>query len=413
MGSLCCSGELLGITQDVLPKSDVQPLPDVQVERSVATSGSSRGSHALIVKEKHNPGSDPGQHDLVANDESETMQGLNAGVKMRVLADESPEAAEAFERQKHDEERRRKKEARKRARMTNLHHHGSVEDNFLSKIQEVEADVQYRYSFKVMGIHAKETLAAVVGSDAAQALEQGTAAVSASASATDLQMGHTGSSGKGGANSPRQDEAGSPFSPHSKQTVDRYRCLTSVSHGKGDKLKLAKLVFTPAGLPDSLPVCETRLDAANTTVMFVFTLDPAEKEFPLRKQVQAAVETVIDAGYIQPHLKPSFAALFLLVQESPANPGGADREQLDVLLQELEELVGDMLKFGPMILQDPNRLYSIFGQITTQRLIEADLMTNDNPIEGIEEADEDYSSRDGLAKSHGYSAEGRRSGWTK
>jgi len=369
-------------------KQDVQPLPDSPEQ----------------PKRQHCH-EDPHQQM-----QEEAQDELPAAGKFRVLADESPEAAEAYERQRFDEQRRKQKEARKRARMTNLNH-GSPEDNFLSKIQEVEADVQYRYSFKVLGIHAKQILTEVVGSPAAQALQQGGQGASNASVQSNPNSDGEGEDAKDVQGiSPRNsqgEETGSP-TMHGAKQADKFRCLTSVA-GKGDKLKLAKLVFTPAGLPDSLPVCDSRLDAANTTVLFVFTLDPVGKEAPFNAQVQAAVDTVVDAGYIQPHLRPSFAILFLWAQEASKRPAdvAAMQEELATRVASLDELLGDVERYGPMILQDANRLYSVFGHITGQRLVEGELMSSEDVCEDIEEADEDYSSRDGL-KSHGYSAEGRR-----
>jgi len=375
--------------QDVTPKQDVHPLPASNADLPLREIG-----YGNPVKDQQPP---------------DSISASSAAGKLRVLADESPEAAEAFQRQKFDEQRRRKKEARKRARMTNLNQ-GSPEDNFLSKIQEVEADVQYRYSFKVLGLHARQILTAVVGSPAAQALQQGPAFEDAVTSLASLESNPNSEGDAEEGASPRNsqgEENGSP-TMHGARQAEKFRCLTSVA-GKGDKLKLAKLVFTPAGLPDSLPVCDSRLDAANTTVLFVFTVDPGPQEAPFDAQVQLAVDTVVDAGYIQPHLRPSFAVLFLWAQEVTRRPSDVAmmQDELSRRIASLEELIGDVERFGPTGVQDANRLYSVFGQITATRLVEAELMSSEDVCEDIEEADEDYSSRDGL-KSHGYSAEGRR-----
>mmetsp|Transcript_60328 Transcript_60328/g.143721 ORF Transcript_60328/g.143721 Transcript_60328/m.143721 type:complete len:591 (-) Transcript_60328:201-1973(-) len=198
-----------------------------------------------------------------------------------------------------------------------------------------------------------------------------------------------------------QSRAGSMQSVQSAVTTrSSNRCLCPVPYPWGrtknqDRVKLAKLVFTPCTFTEAIMPCETRLEASSTALVVALIVDPGDAEPNFEAQLQSLVEAIEEAGYTRPHLRPARAVL--LIQRSP-NPPATSAETAEndggweACLQAFEKAHGALWRFGPTQMSESNNMYACFAKIASQRIYEAQNSTNDPASEDW--SDDDYEDED-------------------
>mmetsp|Transcript_24785 Transcript_24785/g.45453 ORF Transcript_24785/g.45453 Transcript_24785/m.45453 type:complete len:569 (-) Transcript_24785:168-1874(-) len=495
--------EILEVTQSQKDHGVKAGLPDIQVISFEGGQDSATELPKVLQLGGSSPRQQLGKLPLdkpPAEDKEETgLSPTSAEVlaKMRENAALPPEAANetVWNRHKAFQERKRlKQEKRKlRARRGN-----SLRDGFLSNVPEVEADIQYRFNFIVMGIASEVVVTIVCGSEEAKEMELrmngqsqsphyealesdenlgsmesiqsanlndgsptrrlkhvstgGSIAsdvntieaemalqsegrdeddynlhgsersyvhqdppmmgsersqLSSANSAQSLQFepvnsaasaisfdGSTSLTPSPDASELLQDRSmnGSQRSLLSAGTSKfANRCLCPVPYPWGrtknqDRVKLAKLVFTARTFSEAIMPCETRLEAASTSLVIALIVDPAESEPSFEAQLHSLVEAIEESGYTRPHLRPARAVLLIQRSQHQRVQGNWEAH-----LQAFEKAYGALWRFGPTKMAEANDMYAVFAKIASQRIFEAQNNQNDPGSEGgwSDEEDDD------------------------
>lgn len=283
-------------------------------------------------------------------------------------------------------------------------------DGFLSNVPEVEADVQYRFSFIVAGAIAKKVVQSACESSAARALphadkdlaNQGPATPAVSSALGNGRLGEDGLGLDGGANgeggaarelgpavgkTPSLGSRGTPAQPRSdnqdggspgevssptlatggtmrKSTTPKggkkpgahltHRCLCPVPFPWGraaatERLKLAKLVFQPLVSAQDIPICTSRLEATGSAVVFILVVDPGPDAEPFEEQLFTLTMAVKDMRLRMPvGLRPKRAVVLVREGQAPDPEalGEGEQEPWDESLEEFEKVHGALWKFG-------------------------------------------------------------------
>jgi len=204
-------------------------------------------------------------------------------------------------------------------------------DKFLSTVNDIDADISIRFDFTVVGADSLRICQAVCTCDAASRLEAGA------------------------------------MSP---QRSTRLRCHCEVSHpdvGAPDDPVVARLGFNAVQFYQEIPTCNTRQEALSSAI--VYCLDIARKdatgEPAFAEQLEAlkdSIRTMRERS--RSNLRPVKA---LLLYSSDNVRPTSSLEVWALQLADFEQELGDMWKFGPMMLQDADGMHGIFQEITFVR----------------------------------------------
>mmetsp|Transcript_2087 Transcript_2087/g.5087 ORF Transcript_2087/g.5087 Transcript_2087/m.5087 type:complete len:419 (-) Transcript_2087:98-1354(-) len=236
-------------------------------------------------------------------------------------------------------ERKQKKQAKKKGK-------GISAENFLSNLPEVNADIEYRYNFVVMGASCERLVVSVCTSSAATAL-------------SDLQT---------------FDRAASTQSSLSTNTKTLNRCFAMVvPGGDGEEAgakKLAKLAFQSYSNMTDLPQCQNRADALSTAVVFIMNVNPSEDqpERSLKHQLVEYEELVFELRRTPKKCRAARAVVLchdgeLLQSDAEGFPSWT------TAIEEFEQVDGPIWKFGPVSWDDGDALHEVFASIASARLL--------------------------------------------
>mmetsp|Transcript_25621 Transcript_25621/g.59205 ORF Transcript_25621/g.59205 Transcript_25621/m.59205 type:complete len:572 (+) Transcript_25621:124-1839(+) len=171
---------------------------------------------------------------------------------------------------------------------------------------------------------------------------------------------------------------------------NRNRCLCPVPYPWGrthnqDRVKLAKLVFTARSFSEAIMPCETRLEAASTSLVIALVVDPADSEPSFEAQLYSLVEAIEESGYTRPHLRPARAVLLMQRSQNQQVQGNWESH-----LQVFEKAYGALWRFGPAKVDQANDLYAVFAKIASQRIYQAqNNQTEHGSDEWSDEEDDD------------------------
>lgn len=329
----------------------------------------------------------------------------------RASHDSVPQDAKAsYEQRKRDRRSRREKASSSRRSPGSL----MDKDGFLSHVPEFEADVQYRFSFSLIGILAEHVAEGACRSTAALRLpfasEQCKSPGSELPQHSQLETFAL------------PDEIEELEEPDAWMSVSRsrsmnkhkedYRCLCPVPFPWGrcsasDRLKLAKLVFRLRTSTADIATCECRSEASCSAVVFLLSVDVDPEA--LSQQLEALQCAMHDLrSRHRAGLRPKRAVL--LCQEAPAlNPcaeaeGGLEEVTLPVggetweePLAEFERRHGALWRFGPVALRDGDGLHAAFAKIASDRIARAEHSDLDSDESGDLVAYEAEKGRHGEA----------------
>lgn len=443
----------------------------------VGNGGPARGASGIPSQgSADRPRSPHGRaHDLVADANGVPLVSPNSGSgggmadrpRPSVLSDLAPQTKEktldltggndkaAAERaaayQARKEERRARKD-RKGGMSGGKFGAGSLmdRDGFLSNVPEVEADVQYRFSFIVAGATAKKVVQSACESSAAMALPhadkdlatQGPATPAAGGPRSGM-LGGDGPGLDGGANgesvdiaelelgpivgktpslgskgTPARSQGGESLGEVSSPTLGAsvsqsrkstpkaggkkpgthltHRCLCPVPFPWGraaasERLKLAKLVFQPLVSAQEIPITTSRLEATGSAVVFILVVDPGSDAEPFEEQLFTLTMAIKDIRLRMPvGLRPKRAVVLVREGQAPDPEalGEGEQEPWEESLEEFEKVHGALWKFGipPIAMKDADGLHAAFAKIASERIAK----TQNN------EADSDGSKEDEL-----------------
>eukprot|EP00927_Polykrikos_kofoidii_P031503 TRINITY_DN27073_c0_g1_i1.p1 TRINITY_DN27073_c0_g1~~TRINITY_DN27073_c0_g1_i1.p1 ORF type:complete len:413 (+),score=73.18 TRINITY_DN27073_c0_g1_i1:257-1495(+) len=220
---------------------------------------------------------------------------------------------------------------------------GVSRQEFLSNVPEIDADIEYRYSFHVVADDCQQAVAACCESEAAKffsGIKDTRADVASS------------------------KDASEPSVPN--VNLGSNRCITVVPHPPkpGVKAKHAKLAFHTQTFAQDMPKLRTRFEALGTTVVFLLVVDAESVGGETFEKQLWKYQTAVFGMQERPRkLRPSRAMILAYA--------GVPREEAEWNnhIERLELVDGPVWRFGPVACSDGNALYEIFAKIASARLL--------------------------------------------
>lgn len=300
------------------------------------------------------------------------------------------------------ERKKSRKESRARSQTSLIGQEG-----FLSNVPEVEADIDYRFTFSVVGAPALEIIKATCSSEAAhgvvphadQLAQMTTSPGGFGLYQSEASRDSGAARSSGGIDGPALTAAVSLRSSRRVLTEDQAggRCLSAVDfsalhqthQGNGtskERLKLAKLIFHSVNWVQGVPPCTNRADALSNSVVFVLVVDPQKGEPTFEEQLLQYERAVYELRARRRILRPARAILLhCRDKDSPqANPSSKDgwAKRLD----EWEQGDGPVCKFGPLDLRDPDAYHAVFARIASDRIVRSS-RSDGGESDGSQESD--------------------------
>mmetsp|Transcript_76500 Transcript_76500/g.185151 ORF Transcript_76500/g.185151 Transcript_76500/m.185151 type:complete len:412 (-) Transcript_76500:86-1321(-) len=240
----------------------------------------------------------------------------------------------------------------------------SDKQKFLSGLPEVEADIAYRFTFVVVGDAAESVVEAACGSISARSLPGGEAlyrGVQRSPPQSGFEakvhrcLCRVGTLPPEAVTAP--DAAGA--------VVGRRAGLEGLNVGQD--AALAKLAFHLVAPHEDVPACGSRLEAQSTVLVVVLTLDIRGDVDYLEMQLWDAVGRVERSqSEVSTVHQPRWAVVLCLEE-------GADSDWADgrwaPTLDVLEQQLGRLWRFGPVLLADADALHRAFAEMACKRII--------------------------------------------
>lgn len=275
---------------------------------------------------------------------------------------------------------------------------GSLKNDFLSNLPEVDADIPYRFNFIVIGPLCTDVIKAVCTSNIATSLpkagadeweDQSKSGENPGHALTDetrtleqgkklrLDPGHFGSevsqkSTSSGASTTLRNTTARTLTARLK-AHNTIRCLCPVpfppeeEEDANSKPKLAKLSFTPYDIDDELKSCRNRFEALGTAIIFVFAVDVDDGEHGFDAQLACYERTVNELRTQRRPLRPT-RHIIILRSKGCAEPTDQEQESWARKIEEFEQVDGPMWKTGPVRLNDTDAIYSAFASVASQRI---------------------------------------------
>lgn len=321
---------------------------------------------------------------------SEEGDVVRSGVADRTLALTLPDVHE-----RHQAYLERKKN-RKRGKSKAL-----GKNEYLSNVPEVEADIEYRYVFQVLGVMAEQVVEAVCSSSSATRLSMLTNAAPQLATTTTMTEETlpplSVHAEEGGTSDSECSDVGDMRSPcvratscdsdgsmerlgylsarscRSRSQARIHRCLCNVELPLSltGRQKLAKLAFKAVPLDRRVPTCNSRTEALATAVVFVLVVDAQGEDDSFEDQLLHYEKAVYDMRGHPRRLRPARTLLLLQSQDGDGASvdGTGGRGNWKVLLEQFEEVDGPFWKLGPIRLSDSDELHSCFSAVASSRIV--------------------------------------------
>mmetsp|Transcript_40999 Transcript_40999/g.112772 ORF Transcript_40999/g.112772 Transcript_40999/m.112772 type:complete len:489 (+) Transcript_40999:67-1533(+) len=260
------------------------------------------------------------------------------------------------------ERRRQKRKLQKPSQPRKMSSSTVDTHGFLSNLPEVQADVAFRLSFTVMGVVAVRVVKAACSDDVARSMN-----VPSSPSTNVGPQDY-------------RSLCRVPFLPACGNTlggVDR-------NANSSEAPQLAKLMFTPMGFTLDIPACRTRFEALSSVLVYVLCIDgPTD----FAQQLRCYEDVVTEMHHRH---KPLRQARFVLLVRTCGTPLDAEvaqeRHSADEesglaqqpeaqtcktwydRLAEFELVEENLVKYGPVDLQDASGIHAVFATIASLRI---------------------------------------------
>jgi len=214
-------------------------------------------------------------------------------------------------------------------------------EHFLSNLQEIEADVDYRFNFNIVGNSSTDVVNSALAAPEARRL--------------------TGSG-------PTPSSAGG------------YRCLCEVmvpiptDKEKGDKgvmaRKVANLSMRALRFDDDIPLYETRQESMSAAIVYVLWIDGQNPEGAcnFQDQLQGMTSAIDNYRSRSKARKRPVKAVLLLFERRESGAPKSGLETWALNLTDWEHRHGDLWKFGPLCMEDLDSLHGTFAEMTSSRL---------------------------------------------
>lgn len=230
---------------------------------------------------------------------------------------------------------------------------GRKKKDFLSNLEEMDADVTYRFTFNVIGDVSKEVVEAVCASKGASKL---------------------GSSIGTGAS------AGAA-----------YRCLCEVAPASGPgsgPRQVAKLALNPLPIGQDAPPCKTRqegLSTANVYTLSIDTVRDGDSDFKAQlEELEKSLQRL--RANVRARCRPVKALLLCCARPEGLEPRSS-LERWAVELADFEQVQGEMWKFGPVCIEHGEDLHATFVEMTSARIVHVRKSDADQAGPGEDPAD--------------------------
>lgn len=292
-------------------------------------------------------------------------------------------------------------------------------NKFLSQVPEVEEDVQYRFTFPVLGEGSDADLAVqrVCGSAAASSLPKQLLELDNEDNEELQDRPRTSGEASDAAGAALEamlmqareavvdENMASSLGGRRRGKPNAWRCLAVVENPLvaqvPGKRGLAKLVFHPMTFSQDVPRCNNRQETLSTTVVSLLRVDR-----PTLPGQLAALGLSVEGMRQQSRarMRPVRAVILCAATDSLAAGDGAEADEWAVLLAEFEREHGELWKFGPVAPEDGNALHAVFSEIASVRITSSKLESTKEEVEGLDDAEEpdDEGTTDDLARDDGH-----------
>ncbi|CAE7358030.1 TY4B-J [Symbiodinium sp. CCMP2592] len=225
--------------------------------------------------------------------------------------------------------------------------------NFLSQVPEVERDIPLRFMFEISGGMHERLVHAACDSEQALAMYNGVSEGAPKKEEPDAaliqKMYRSGSSG---------------FLPHTCLCEVPWSVAeTAAKKRASSKVRLAKLSFralTPGKLTKA---CNSQSDAESSCTVFMIHVDEAPT---MRERLVIMEEAVVNLMESVPPTRRPIPAVFLVCSTRERT------DQMDrawkKILEDYEADKGELLKFGPVCLDDGDAIHQAFADLATARV---------------------------------------------
>jgi len=134
--------------------------------------------------------------------------------------------------------------------------------------------------------------------------------------------------------------------------------------------KVANLSLNSLGFDQDMPTWDTRQEAMGACVVYILWVDGKTRdgESNFDDQLQGFEDSLAHfRSTTKARLRPVKAVL-LLYQSSATGKPRAGLEKWALTLSDFEHANGDLWKFGPLCMEDPEALHATFAEMTSARL---------------------------------------------
>jgi len=239
--------------------------------------------------------------------------------------------------------------------------------DFLSGLPEVETDVHYRFNFVVVGHVAGAVMETVCNSAAASGMPR--ELLDKDNAKEELFPSPTSAPGEGKLAGAPSRRASNP------QIAKTYRCLCMVTNPMAPESKahrkMAKLVFNPKDFGQEVPMCNSRLEALRSVVVFMLNVGDVGadgKAMSFDAQLTCLSEVIDDMrARSRPKSRP-VRAIILCYPKGTAEKVGQDGSGWTSSLADFEQKTGDLWKFGPISIGDADGLHDVFTEMASVRI---------------------------------------------
>jgi hypothetical protein len=271
--------------------------------------------------------------------------------------------------------------------------------DFLSIMPEIEADVQYRFTFVVVGEDAEKLVETACFSAEAKKHGHGRGSTNESlagspyvseafaSEATNQFISEPSAASRlCGAEDDhpevfRVTSSVSQTSQYSMKHPQLFRCMCPVPYPwgkltKDETSKYAKLAFKPLDFDQSIPSSQSSLEAASCALVFVICVDPGSDVTSLDNQLQSMLGVLKKRRKISRDLRAVWAVVLYRRSEACEETETKQEcwEPWASAIESFEQSYGAMWRFGAFGLHDADKLYQTFAKIASQRIY-----ANDNP----------------------------------
>jgi len=216
------------------------------------------------------------------------------------------------------------------------------QEAFLSNVPEVDDDIQFRYNYHIVGPLSNEAVTAACDHANQVRVKSGNA-----------DLGD------------RRSLIPIPYPPVAAQEASKvidvvFERVTSIH---GVKSKYAKLAFNPMQFSDRVPMCKNRFEALETAIIFALHVDSEAEGESYKEQLWAYEKAMFEFQTARAPLRPTRAILLL-----HTGPFEENEAKWRSAVEELEEIDGPVLYYGPMEPSDGAGIHHVMASLASMRI---------------------------------------------